>query len=134
MLCILVVDDEAPMRKFIAYNLSAAGFQVLTAADGAEALKLASQHRLDLLLLDIGLPGPDGLAVLTALRRDTQVPVLIVSAHGRAVDRVRARELGADDYLIKPFGVAELLARVGAVLRRRSRVQEPSRHVPKAVE
>jgi DNA-binding response OmpR family regulator len=99
---ILVVDDEAPMRKFVSHNLKADGYQVLTAADGSEALKLASEHPLDLLLLDIGLPGPDGLAVLQAVRRDMQVPVLMISARGREADRVRALDLGADDYLTKP--------------------------------
>jgi two-component system, OmpR family, KDP operon response regulator KdpE len=115
---ILVVDDEAPMRKFVSHNLRADGYQVLTAADGSEALKLASEHPLDLLLLDIGLPGPDGLAVLQAVRREMQVPVLMISARGREADRVNALDLGADDYLTKPFGVAELLARVRALLRR----------------
>jgi two-component system, OmpR family, KDP operon response regulator KdpE len=115
---ILVVDDEAPMRKFVSHNLKAGGYNVLTAADGAEALKLASEHPLDLLLLDIGLPGPDGLAVLQAVRRDMEIPVLMISARGREVDRVKALDLGADDYLTKPFGVAELLARVRALLRR----------------
>ena len=89
-----------------------------TAADGSEALKVAAEHPLDLLLLDIGLPGPDGLAVLQAVRREMQVPVLMISARGREVDRVKALDLGADDYLTKPFGVAELLARVRALLRR----------------
>jgi two-component system KDP operon response regulator KdpE len=115
---ILVVDDEAPMRKFVSHNLKAGGYAVLTASDGTEALKLASEHSLDLVLLDIGLPGPDGLAVLEAVRRENQVPVLMISARGREVDRVRALDLGADDYLTKPFGVAELLARVRALLRR----------------
>lgn len=115
---ILVVDDEAPMRKFVLHNLRAGGYNVLAAADGSEALKLAAEHPLDLLLLDIGLPGPDGLAVLQAVRRDMQVPVLMISARGREADRVRALDLGADDYLTKPFGVAELLARVRALLRR----------------
>ncbi len=115
---ILVVDDEAPMRKFVSHNLKAGGYAVLTASDGTEALKLASEHPLDLVLLDIGLPGPDGLAVLEAVRRENQVPVLMISARGREADRVRALDLGADDYLTKPFGVAELLARVRALLRR----------------
>src|SRR5207237_1965701 len=96
----------------------AAGYGVLTAGDGAEALKLTAEHHLDLLLLDIGLPGPDGLAVLQAIRREMEVPVLMISARGREADRVRALDLGADDYLTKPFGVSELLARVRALLRR----------------
>jgi two-component system, OmpR family, KDP operon response regulator KdpE len=115
---ILVVDDEAPMRKFVSHNLHAGGYTVLTAADGAEALKVVAEHPLDLVLLDIGMPGPDGLAVLEAVRRDMEVPVLMISARGREADRVRALDLGADDYLTKPFGVAELLARVRALLRR----------------
>jgi two-component system KDP operon response regulator KdpE len=115
---ILVVDDEAPMRKFVSHNLRAGGYNVLTAADGAEALKVVAEHPLDLLLLDIGMPGPDGLAVLEAVRREMEVPVLMISARGREADRVKALDMGADDFLTKPFGVAELLARVRALLRR----------------
>jgi two-component system, OmpR family, KDP operon response regulator KdpE len=115
---ILVVDDEAPTRKYVSANLKARGYDVLTAADGSEALKLISEHPIDLLLLDIGLPGPDGLQVLQAVRRDMEVPVLMLSARGRENDKVQALDLGADDYLTKPFGVEELLARVRAALRR----------------
>jgi two-component system KDP operon response regulator KdpE len=115
---ILVVDDEAPMRKFVTHNLKAGGYDVHTAADGTEALKLLVEHPLDLLLLDIGLAGPDGLAVLEAVRRDMQVPVLMISGRAREADKVRALDLGADDYLVKPFGAAELMARVRALLRR----------------
>jgi two-component system KDP operon response regulator KdpE len=115
---ILVVDDEAPMRKLISSNLKARGYRVLTAADGDEALKLVDEHQLDLLLLDIGLPGPDGLTVVQSIRRHLEVPVLMLSARGREADKVRALELGADDYLTKPFGVDELIARVRALLRR----------------
>jgi two-component system KDP operon response regulator KdpE len=115
---VLVVDDEAPMRKFVSSNLKANGYGVLAAADGAEALKFVAENTPDLLLLDINLPGPDGLAVLQAVRRDMDVPVLMVSARGRESDKVRALELGADDYLTKPFGAAELIARVRALLRR----------------
>ena len=118
---ILVVDDEAPMRKFVSHNLKSNGYKVLTAADGSEALKLLLEHPLDLVLLDIGLAGPDGLAVLEAVRRDMQLPVLMISGRAREADKVRAFELGADDYLVKPFGVGELLARVRAVLRRTAR-------------
>jgi two-component system KDP operon response regulator KdpE len=115
---ILIVDDEAPMRKFVSHNLKAGGYHVLTAADGTEALKLLVEHPLDLLLLDIGMAGPDGMAVLEAVRRDMEVPVIMISARARESDKVRALDLGADDYLVKPFGVAELLARVRALLRR----------------
>jgi two-component system, OmpR family, KDP operon response regulator KdpE len=115
---VLVVDDEAPMRKFVSSNLKANGYGVHTAADGAEALKVIAENTLDLLLLDITMPGADGMAILEAIRRDMQIPVLMVSARGRETDKVKALELGADDYLTKPFGAAELLARVRALLRR----------------
>jgi two-component system KDP operon response regulator KdpE len=123
---ILVADDEAPMRKYISSNLKVRGYDVLAAADGIEALKLAGEHPLDLILLDIGMPGPDGTQVLAALRRETHVPVIIVSARGREHDKVQALDLGADDYLTKPFGVDELLARVRATLRRAGSVLESS--------
>ena len=115
---ILGVDDEAPMRKFLSSNLNASGYAVLSAADGVEALKLFDEHRIDLLLLDINMAGPNGLQVLEAVRRDTQTPVLMLSLRRRERDKVEALDLGADDYLTKPFGVAELLARVKALLRR----------------
>jgi two-component system KDP operon response regulator KdpE len=115
---VLVVDDEAPMRKYISSNLRARGYEVLVAEDGTEALKLVAEHPVDLLILDIMMPGPDGLEVLRAVRRDMEVPVLVLSARGRESDKVEALDLGADDYLTKPFGVEELLARVRAALRR----------------
>ena len=115
---ILVVDDEAPMRRLIASNLKVSGYDVHTAADGTEALKLIAEHPFDLLLLDISLPGPDGLQVLDAIRRDLQTPVMMLSGRGRERDKVGALDLGADDYVTKPFGVAELLARIRALLRR----------------
>jgi two-component system KDP operon response regulator KdpE len=115
---ILVADDEPPMRKYISSNLKIRGYDVIVAADGIETLKLASEYPLDLILLDIGMPGPDGIQVLAALRREMRIPVIIVSARGRELDKVQALDLGADDYLTKPFGVDELLARVRATLRR----------------
>jgi len=115
---ILVVDDELPMRKLLSSNLKASGYAVRSAAGGAEALKVLQEQPFDLLLLDINLPGPNGLRVLEAVRRDAELPVLIVSGRGRERDTVEALDLGADDYLSKPFGVAELLARVKALLRR----------------
>jgi two-component system KDP operon response regulator KdpE len=115
---ILVADDEAPMRKYISSNLKVRGYDVVMASDGIEALKMAAEHPLDLVLLDIGMPGPDGTQVLAALRREGHVPVIIVSARGRENDKVQALDLGADDYLTKPFGVHELMARVRATLRR----------------
>jgi len=109
------------MRKLLSSNLKASGFDVRTAADGSEALKLIDEHRFDLLLLDVGIPGPTGMQVLETVRRDTELPVLIVSGRGRERDKVEALNLGADDYLSKPLGVAELLARVNALLRRVNR-------------
>jgi DNA-binding response OmpR family regulator len=113
---ILVVDDEAPMRKLLSYNLKARGYAVGSAADGTEALKLIKGHLFDLLLLDINLPGPNGLYVLEAVRRTAQLPVLMLSGRGRESDKVEAFNLGADDYLSKPFGIPELLARITALL------------------
>jgi two-component system KDP operon response regulator KdpE len=115
---VLVVDDEAPMRKYITTNLKIRGYDALTATDGTEALKLIDEHPIDLLILDIMMPGPDGLEVLARVRRDMDVPVLMLSARGRESDKVEALDAGADDYLTKPFGVEELLARVRAALRR----------------
>src|SRR5437879_170040 len=115
---ILIVDDEPPMRKLLSNNLKASGYAVRLAADGSEALKLLEEHPFDLLLLDINMPGPNGLEVLKTARRETGMPVLMVSGRGRERDKVEALELGADDYLSKPFGVSELVARVNALLRR----------------
>jgi two-component system, OmpR family, KDP operon response regulator KdpE len=115
---ILVVDDEAPMRKYLTANLKARGYEVRAAEDGTEALQLLAEQSFDLLILDIMMPGPDGLKVLRAIRRDLEVPVLMLSARGREGDKVEALDVGADDYLTKPFGVEELLARVRAALRR----------------
>jgi two-component system, OmpR family, KDP operon response regulator KdpE len=115
---ILVVDDEAPMRKLLASNLRASGYSVRLAVDGTEALKLIEEHPFDLLLLDINMAGPNGLQVLEAVRHAEEVLVLVVSGRGRERDKVEAFNLGADDYLCKPFGIAELLARVKALLRR----------------
>src|SRR6266581_2530705 len=116
---LLVVDDEAPMRKLLSSNLKASGYAVRAAADGTEALKLIEEHPFDLLLLDINMAGPNGLQVLEAVRRTEELPVLVLSGRGRERDKVEAFDLGADDYLSKPFGIAELLARVKVLLTRR---------------
>jgi two-component system KDP operon response regulator KdpE len=115
---ILVVDDEAYTLKYVAMNLKARGYDVLTATHGEEALALIGAHAIDLLILDIGMPGLDGFEVLAAVRREKDLPVIMLSARGREQDKVQALDLGADDYLTKPFGVEELLARVRAALRR----------------
>ncbi|MCX6021854.1 MAG: response regulator transcription factor, partial [Chloroflexi bacterium] len=118
---VLVVDDEPETRKYVGANLRARGFQVLTAEDGTEALKVAAEEVLDLILLDITMPGPDGFEVCQAIRRDSDVPIIMLSARGQERDKVRALDTGADDYLTKPFGIEELLARVRAALRRSTR-------------
>jgi two-component system KDP operon response regulator KdpE len=115
---IFVVDDEPPMRKYLSANLKARGYEVTTAEDGTQALQLLQERSFDLLILDMMMPGPDGLALVQAVRRDSTVPVIMLSARGRETDKVQALDLGADDYLTKPFGVEELLARVRAALRR----------------
>jgi two-component system KDP operon response regulator KdpE len=115
---ILVVDDEAPMRKLLSNNLKAGGYTVQSAADGSEALKLIDERTFDLLLLDLNMAGPNGFQVLEAVRQDAEMPVLIISGRRRESDVVEALNRGADDYLSKPFGIAELLARVKALLRR----------------
>ena len=115
---ILVVDDEETLRDMLEYNLRREGFRVLTAGDGVEALRLAFDERPDLLILDIMLPGMSGFDVCRAVRRQLTVPILMLSAREEEIDKVLGLELGADDYLTKPFSLRELLARVRAMLRR----------------
>lgn len=120
-LLILVVDDEANMVKFVGSNLRVAGYDVITASDGEQALNIAQQEPLDLIVLDLMLPGIDGFEVCRQVRASSEIPIIVLSAKGEESDKVDALNLGADDYLTKPFGVEELLARVRAVLRRTRR-------------
>lgn len=115
---VLIVDDEPETLKYVGANLKARGYQVKTAADGLEAIRCCQEALPDLMILDIGLPGLDGFEVCAAVRRRCVLPILILSAHGSEQDIVQALELGADDYLTKPFAVGELLARIKAILRR----------------
>ena len=116
---ILVVDDDAPIRRMLDRTLSAEGYAVETAADGGEALAAVERSTPDLLVLDVGLPGVDGLAVSRRLRaKGLAVPVLLLTARDSVPDRVAGLDAGADDYLVKPFATEELLARVRALLRR----------------
>jgi DNA-binding response OmpR family regulator len=115
---ILVVDDEPAVTDLLAYNLRKAGYEVLLAADGSEALRLARQSSPDLILLDLMIPEVDGLDVCRELRKTSDVPIIMLTARGEEIDRVVGLELGADDYVSKPFSMRELLARVKAVLRR----------------
>jgi len=115
---ILVVDDEPAVTDLLAYNLRKAHYSVLTAADGREALHLARDSQPDLILLDLMLPEVDGLDVCRELRKTSSVPIIMITACGEETDRVVGLELGADDYVCKPFSVRELMARIKAVLRR----------------
>ncbi len=115
---ILVVDDEPKIVKLARDYLEQAGFRVLTAADGMTALAVARSARPDLIVLDLKLPGKDGLDVCRALRRESEVPIIMLTARGEETDRLIGLELGADDYIPKPFSPRELVARVRAVLRR----------------
>jgi DNA-binding response OmpR family regulator len=116
--CILIVDDEPAVTDLLAYNLHKAHFDVLVAADGREALRLARESQPDLILLDLMIPEVDGLDVCRELRKSSTVPIIMITARGEETDRVVGLELGADDYVCKPFSVRELMARIKAVLRR----------------
>lgn len=118
MRTILVVEDEPQIAGIVRDYLEHAGFAVIAAGDGAAALALVRARRPDALVLDLGLPRVDGFDVIRAIRRDSRVPILILSARGDEADRVAGLELGADDYVVKPFSPRELVARVRAVLRR----------------
>ena len=115
---ILVVDDELPIVDMLTYNLERANYQVFVAYDGEEALDVARRELPDLIILDLMLPKLDGLDVCRALRRERDVPIIMLTARDAEVDRVVGLELGADDYVVKPFSVRELVARVKNVLRR----------------
>ena len=115
---ILVVDDEPPIVDMLTYNLERANYEVIIARDGEEALKMALQEQPDLIILDLMLPRLDGLEVCRALRRERDVPIIMLTARDAEVDRVVGLELGADDYVVKPFSVRELMVRVKNVLRR----------------
>ncbi len=114
---ILVIEDEEALRRFLLPTLASQSYQVLSAATATEGLALARSHNPDLVLLDLGLPDLDGMAVLRELRSWSRKPVVILSARTHEKDKVRALDLGADDYLAKPFGAGELLARIRVALR-----------------
>ncbi len=122
---IMVVDDEKPLRQFVSRNLSARGFKIFEAASGLEAMAIFQAETLDLIVLDLMMPHMDGLAVTQHIRRSSTVPIIILSALDEEKDKVRALDMGADDYLTKPFGVEELLARVRVALRRSSWQSSP---------
>ena len=125
MKTVLVVDDEPRIVELARDYLEHAGFAVLTAVDGPSALKAARARKPDLLVLDLGLPGMDGLDVARAIRRDSTLPIIMLTARDDELDRVLGLEIGADDYVTKPFSPRELVARIRAVLRRIDRESEP---------
>ncbi len=108
---ILVVDDEQPLREFVSRNLAARGFQVFKAANGLEAMAIFQTEALDLIILDLMMPHMDGLETTQRIRRVSTTPIIVLSALDEERDKVTALDMGADDYLTKPFGVEELLAR-----------------------
>jgi two-component system, OmpR family, response regulator VicR len=115
---ILIVDDEPPIIDVLVYNLKQAGYETVIARDGEQAVALARREQPDLIILDLMLPKLDGLEVYRILRRDSDVPVIMLTARDAEIDRVVGLELGADDYVVKPFSVRELMVRVRNVLRR----------------
>jgi two-component system KDP operon response regulator KdpE len=114
---VLLVEDETAMRRFLRAALTTSGFRLVEATTAHEALALATSHNPELVLMDLGLPDGDGLTLTRQLREWTQVPIIVLSARGREDDKVAALDAGADDYLTKPFGVNELLARMRVALR-----------------
>lgn len=125
---ILVVDDEAHIVELIRFNLEKDGYRVVAAQDGREALKLAREERPDLIVLDVMLPGVDGFEVCRMIQRDNEtgeIPIIMLTARSEEIDKILGLEIGADDYMTKPFSPRELLARVKARLRRSARNQFP---------
>jgi len=114
---ILLVEDEAALRRYLRPSLAAQGYRLVEAENGSEGIGLAKQHVPDLILLDLGLPDLDGLEVTRRLRQWSRVPIIVLSARGQEHDKVEALDAGADDYLTKPFGFAELLARIRVAMR-----------------
>ncbi len=115
---VLAVDDEAGILRLIKLELAGQGFRVVTASSGEEALTVAEEQRPDIVLLDVIMPGMTGLETLRAIRERWHIPVILVTARDREIDKVRGLEMGADDYIVKPFGADEMGARIRAVLRR----------------
>jgi two-component system KDP operon response regulator KdpE len=128
MTTVLVVDDEPQIVRALRINLAARGYRVLIAPDGAGALRAAADGRPDVIVLDLGLPDLDGTAVIEHVRRWSSVPIIVLSARTDAGDKVKALDAGADDYVTKPFGMDELLARLRAAVRRDARLGADAEH------
>ncbi len=123
---ILVVEDEPPMRKFLRAALTSHGYRMAEAASGQEGILLATSHQPDLILMDLGLPDLDGLTLTQRLREWSRTPIVVLSARGQEEDKIRALDAGADDYLTKPFGTGELMARIRVALRHAARGAAPA--------
>ena len=117
---ILVIDDEPQIRKFMRISLAANGYEVIEAENAAQGIEAAKTQQPDLLILDLGLPDLDGQEIISAVRERSEVPIMVLSVRAGELDKVEALDRGANDYMVKPFGVAELMARVRAVLRQRA--------------
>lgn len=124
---ILIVDDEPQIRRFLRTSLTARGYDVLEAAGGKEAFIRATGEKPDVIVLDLGLPDIDGMEVIRQLREWSKVPIIVLSVRAGETDKIEALNAGADDYVTKPFGMGELIARIGAALRHRlqSEIEEP---------
>jgi two-component system KDP operon response regulator KdpE len=123
MMKILIVDDEPAIRRFLKASLESAGFQIVPAENAAQALAALGHEKPDLMVLDLGLPDLDGMEVIKKVRAANQIPIVVLSVRNDEPGKVAALDLGADDYIVKPFGVEELLARVRAALRHRLQQQ-----------
>ena len=121
---VLVVEDEPQMQKFLGAALASEGYRVLAATEGGEGITLARTHHPDVILLDLGLPDLDGVEVTRRIREHSNRPIVVISARGREDDKIQALDAGADDYLTKPFGTGELMARLRVALRHASRTAE----------
>jgi DNA-binding response OmpR family regulator len=126
---ILVVEDEMALQETLAYNLRNAGYEVQTAGDGLQGLLVARTWKPDLVLLDVMLPEMDGFEVCKALRAETEIPILMLTARSEEIDRVIGFEIGADDYIVKPFSMRELIARVRTRLKVFQRAQSPASEI-----
>lgn len=130
---ILTADDDPQLLRLVSRNLEFDGYEVVTARDGQEALELIEAHHPDLILLDVMMPRMDGLTVCQHVREFSAVPIIIITARGQDSDKVKGLDLGADDYLTKPFSIEELLARVRAVLRRTQFMSQEQTHAVRTV-
>lgn len=123
---ILVIEDEPPLQKFLRVTLDSQGYKVIEAVTGESGVRHAANDQPDLIILDLGLPDIDGLEVTRRVREWSSIPIIIISARGKEQDKVAALDAGADDYLTKPFGVAELMARVRVALRHLAATKQPA--------